>query len=314
MFSEQIADFIPLKQIPKKAVFAVTAPATTPSPEHLQHGVSYLERLGHTVKVGDTCHNQHYYVAGDDQTRAYELMEFIDDPSVDAIICARGGYGSIRLLKFLDFELIREQRKPLIGFSDITALQWAIYARCGLPTISAGMVATDMARAPINKQFEERFWKFIESGKTEWKLNYSQSIQETLSGLCFTGTVSLATKLMGSSYFPDLDNAILMLEDVDEMTHKIEAYLLQMDLAGVFERSKAILLGYFRKAKNEQYPSVPPLESVFDRVFESYRKPLIKGIPYGHIDEKIPFPVGAPISLSLGPESYLKSTKSIFED
>jgi len=314
MYSEQKPDFIPLKRIPKNGVLAITAPATTPDEKDLNRGVSYLEKHGYRVEVGETCYKNHYYVAGDDQTRAFELMNFIDDDQIDGIICARGGYGSMRLLKLLDFDLFKEKRKPLIGFSDITSLQWAIYARCGLPTISAGMVATDMARLPMNKQFEEYFWKFLETGKVSWSLHHEQDREETITGLCFSGTVSLATKLLGSSYFPNTEHAIFVLEDVDEMTHKIEANLLQFNLAGLFEKANAVALGRFRKAETEQYPDVPPLDEVFNRVFQAYRKPLMRDVPYGHVDEKIPFPVGAPISLYLGSESYLESTESIFED
>ena len=313
MYSEPTPDFTPLKPIPKQGVLAITSPATTPPAEDLERGVAYLESHGYRVEVGETCYKQHHYVAGEDQSRAFELMDFVSDGDIDAIICARGGYGSMRMLNLLDWQLFREERKPLIGFSDITALQWALYARSGIPSLSAGMVATDMARQPMNAQFETAFWELVESGRIRYPLPFQQDIPETVTGLCFAGTSSLATKLMGSSFFPDLKDAILVLEDVDEQTHKIEAYLLQMALAGLFERAQAVLLGRFRKAKTEQYPDVPELEQVFDRVFESFHKPLIRYVDYGHVDEKIPFPVGAPVSLSLGPESTIASTESIYE-
>jgi muramoyltetrapeptide carboxypeptidase len=313
MFSDRTKTFVPLNPIPKGATFGITAPATTPDPEKLNRGIEYLESCGYQVKVGETCHREEFYVAGPDEIRAYELMDMVEDPQVDAIICARGGYGSMRLIKLLDFQLFYEQRKPLIGFSDITALQWALYAQTGLPSLSAGMVATDMAREPFNDQWEEAYWKFLETGTVDYQLEHQQEDELTIQGLGLAGTSSVALKLLGSSYFPDPKDHILILEDVNEQTHKIEAYLLQFALAGLFDRAAAVITGIIRKAEEEEYPKVPDLDTVLDRAFQSTRTPVVPNLPYGHIDNKIPLPIGAPLSLSLGPQSTLKSTESIFK-
>jgi muramoyltetrapeptide carboxypeptidase len=313
MFSDRTKTLVPLKPIPKNATFGITAPATTPDPGKLERGVTYLESCGYQVKVGDTCHREEFYVAGPDEARAYELMDMVDDPQVDAIICARGGYGSMRLIKLLDFELFAEQRKPLIGFSDITALQWALYAQTGLPSLSAGMVATDMAREPFSEVWEEAYWKFLESGEVDYELDHEQEEEVEIEGLGLAGTSSVALKLLGSSYFPDPQGHILILEDVNEQTHKIESYLLQFALAGLFDRAAAVITGAIRKAELEEYPSVPDLDTVLKRAFQGTRTPVVHNLPYGHIDDKIPLPIGAPLSLSLGPNSSLKSTESIFD-
>jgi muramoyltetrapeptide carboxypeptidase len=313
MYSDRTKTFVPLKPIPEGGTFGITAPATTPDPERLERGISYLQSCGYHVKVGDSCHKQEFYVAGSDEARAFELMDMVDDPQVDAILCARGGYGSMRLLKLLDFELFAEQRKPLIGFSDITALQWALYAQTGLPSLSAGMVATDMARDPINADWEEAYWTFLKTGKVSYDLTHQQEDEQEIEGMGLAGTSSVALKLLGSSYFPDTKDHILILEDVNEQTHKIEAYLLQFALAGLFDRASAVITGTIIKDENEEYPSVPDLDTVLDRAFQGTRTPTLRNLPYGHIDEKIPLPIGAPLSLSLGPQSTLKSTESIFE-
>lgn len=305
--------FIPLKKIPANGTLAVTAPASPVEADDLERGVRYLEKNGYRVKVGASCYSKEYYLAGSDELRGRELLQFFADSSVDAIICARGGHGSMRLLNRLDYTLIRRSRKPFIGFSDVTALQWAIYAKAGLPTISGGMVATDMARQPVAAAFEEPFWKFIQTGRADYRLDHKQEREMSLSGICMAGTASMAAKLMGTPYMPDLKRKLLILEDVDEPTHKIEGYLLQFALAGIYSESAAVILGKFRKAEREQYPEVPGLNEVFNRAFEGCERPRLYNLPYGHIPEKIPLPVGAPLSLSLGPTTRLKSQESIFE-
>jgi len=247
MSSKKRHSFIPLRKLPKNGVLAVTSPATTPNADKLESGVRYLESLGYRVEVGQSCYNREYYVAGDDTSRADELMRFVEDPSIDGIICSRGGYGSMRLLPLLDYDLIKEKQKPLIGFSDITALQWGIYARSGLPSISGGMVATDMAGIPLNKAFEEAFWQFIQTGTFSYRVsnnfmkNKQKQVPESIKGFCMPGTVSLISKLLGTSYMPNVDNPVYVLEDVDEPTHKIEAYLMHLRLAGLFDQSKAVV-------------------------------------------------------------------------
>lgn len=319
MSSRKRHSFIPLKNIPERGVLAVTSPATTPNTDNLERGVHYLESVGYRVEVGQSCYNTEYYVAGDDASRADELMRFIENPNIDAIICSRGGYGSMRLLPLLDYDLIKEKRKPLIGFSDITALQWGIYARCGLPSISGGMVATDMARIPVNQSFEEAFWQFLQTGtfsyhiSTNFLKNKQKVVPESIKGICMPGTVSLISKLLGTPYMPKIDNPVYVLEDVDEPTHKIEAYLMHLLLGGLFNQSKAVVTGQFLKSEREPYPAVPSLSEVFETVFKGCRCPVFKGVSYGHIPGKIPFPVGAPVLLSLGIDNLIQSAESIFE-
>lgn len=313
MYSEPATDFPTLKKLPQNGTIAITAPASPVDQQKLERGINYLEKLGYRTKIGDSCSASDHYVAGSDESRAYEIMDFLDDPDVDAIFCARGGYGSMRLLKLLDFQLFLEQRKPFVGFSDITALQWAIYSQSGCPTISAGMVATDMASLPLNETFEEQFWQLLEHGTVNYQLDHEQEEAVETEGLCLAGTTSVGAKLLGTSYFPNPKNAILVLEDVDEQSHKIEGYLLQFNLARIFDKASAVILGTFRKANTEQYPDVPSLDDIFDRAFQGVRTPWIRNLPYGHIPEKIPLPIGAPVSLSLGSKSSLRTKASIYE-
>lgn len=292
----------------------VTAPASTPDPIKLERGVRYLESLGYRVIVGATCHTTEHYLAGSDEMRAAELMRFFSDPGLDAIFCARGGYGSMHTLERLDFSVIAYSRKLFVGFSDITALQWAIWHKTGLVSVSAGMPATDMAWDRLDGEFESGFWKLLETGQTVLPLPWKQEVAREHRGHCLPGTASVAAKLFGTPWFPDTHGAVLVLEDVDEPRHKMEGYLRQFQMAGCFRDAHAVILGAFTPSATEPYPIVPELDTVLDRVTAGSTGPVIRGVPYGHIRPKWSVPVGAEVAVSLGPASYLSTIGSIFSD
>lgn len=301
------------KRLPAHGTIAITSPATTPDPVKLEKGIDYLESLGYRIIVGKSCYSKEEYLAGDDTLRATELTDFFRDPSIDAIFCSRGGYGGMHLLPIIDYQVIRSNPKLLCGFSDITALQWAIYSVCGLPSVSGAMVATDFGDLPIDPGMESQFWELIETGHTtiSFDTNMSEKIGE-IHGPVIAGTLAVAAKQMGSAYFPPLDYHVVVFEDVDEPIHKIEGYLRQLVLAGKLEKVKAIIIGECTPPKVESFDEVPPLEKVLDRIFSPIGIPYTRGIRYGHIKNKISLPVGVPISVSLGPVTQLRTTGSLY--
>lgn len=215
-------------------------------------------------------------------------------------------------LSMLDFQLIAHNRKLFVGFSDITALQWAFWKQTGLVTVSAGMAATDMAHEILDPNFESMFWELIETGLFLLPLPHQQDKVELITGFSLAGTASVATKLFGTPYMPLMDGSVLILEDVDEPRHKIEGYLRQFQMAGAFRDANAVILGEFTPSKTESYPIVPDLETVLDRVTADASGPVIRHVAYGHIRNKISVPVGAEVAVSLGPDSSLSSIGSIY--
>jgi len=313
MSLEQKNNFVKLKPLPPKGTIAVTAPASPPDEKKLQRGITYLEKLGYSIKVGKTCYTKESYLAGSDSLRAHELMDFFTDPTVDAIFCARGGFGSMGLLPLLDYDVIKNNRKLFVGFSDITALQWGIYAKTSIPTVSAGMVATDMGEETIDEDFESNFWELMESGNINLQLDYSSEFSGNIYGTGYSGTISVATKLLGSPYFPQINDGILVIEDVHEYRHKIDGLLQHFKLTGLFNNCKAILLGEFVPAEDEDDEDLLPVQDMYERIFSNLGIPIIPNVSYGHIRKKIPVPVGTSLCLSLGTKSYLKTQESIFE-
>jgi muramoyltetrapeptide carboxypeptidase len=301
-----------LRRLPKHGTIAITSPATTPDSGKLESGVTYLESLGYRVVVGKTCTSKDYYLAGSDELRANELNSFFADPSIDAIFCSRGGYGGMHLLDKLNYSAIRTHPKLFCGFSDITSLQWGIYSKTSMPSVSGAMVATDFGDLPRDEGMEAQFWQLIETGSTEIHFNHTAESSTIYSGKLIAGTLAVAAKQMGSAYFPVLDEHILVLEDIDEPMHKIEGYLRQFLLAGHFNRVQCAIIGAFNPPEKESYDDVPSLDHILERVLGSHSIPYATGLPYGHIKNKISLPVGSPISVSLGPVSSLRSTGSLY--
>jgi muramoyltetrapeptide carboxypeptidase len=312
MSSSQRTKLIKPNRLPKNGTIAVTAPASCPDENQLNLGVQYLEKLGYRVEVGKSCTSKLDYLAGEDVLRANELMHFFENPKIDAIICARGGYGGMHLLTMLDFSKIAMNPKIFIGFSDITSLQWAILARCNMVTISGGMVASDMGFIDVDPAFESSFWDLLDTGLIDITLPHEHETRYVTQGTILPGTLAVAAKQMGSPFFPDMDERILVFEDIDEPRHKIEGYLRQFALSGAFRKAKGVLFGEFTEQKAEK--DVPEFHTIFNRVLDPYNIPWAAGLNYGHIDAKISLPVGVPVSLSFGPVTTIRSTGSLFEN
>ncbi len=313
MSSESNREVPKLKRLPSGGTIGIFSPSSPVESEKLERGVKYLESLGYKTHLTPSCSLEDDYIAGSGKERASDLMSLVSDPKIDAVFSTRGGFGSIMMIPHLDYDEIRRQRKLILGFSDVTAIHWAIWCKAKLPAISAGMVGTDLAKIERNPMFEENFWKLLESGEINFRQDHTQEKKEQFNGFSLPGTMSVGAMLLGSSYFPDTSGSVMILEDVFEPRHKVEAYLQQYRLAGVFDNISGMVLGEFTPAEVEEYPKIPSYEKIFDRTFSGIDAPVVQNFPYGHIPQKTALPVGAKVTLSLGPESYLKSQESIFE-
>ncbi len=305
---------IKLRPLPEGGTIGIMAPSSPIEPKRLENGVAYFEKRGYRVIVKPSCHARDNYLAGSAEDRASELMQLVTDPDVDLIFFARGGFGSSAMLPLLDFEAIKSARKLMIGYSDITALEWGIYARTGIPSLSTGMPATDFYMDPIHPDFEKTFWSFMQTGKIDYDLPVpANRAAGEVRGIALPGTLSVAAKLSGSPYFPDLDNPIPILEDVGEPRHKTEGYLWQAKLAGWFQAANAVIFGSFSPPEEETFDDVPSMEKVLDRLLKDTDLPVVRDVPYGHIDHKVPFPLGVELTLSFGNTVKITSTQSIFD-
>jgi muramoyltetrapeptide carboxypeptidase len=282
----------------KRDIIGICAPASAPDTrENLQRGVRYLERLGYRVKLGKNLSQRHGYLAGTDKQRAADMNDLFADPQVKAIFAARGGYGSHRILPLLNYPLIQKHPKIFVGYSDITALQLAMFAKTGLVTFSGPMVASNLGMK-LNGKAEESFWDILTSPTIPIPLSCPEKLSQPSlavkisTGRMLGGNLSLVAALVGTKYFPPVHDIILLLEEIDERPYRIDRLLQQIRLAGILNRSKGIALGQFVGCVPGRGKSSLTLSQVFREVFATFRYPVLGGIHYGHIKNTLTIPIG----------------------
>lgn len=303
-----------IRNIRDGGTIGIVAPAFPPDNKKLDPGIEYLEHLGFNIKRGKTLNARHGYFAGNDLLRAGDLNEMFGDPDVDAIICARGGWGSLRILNLLDYDLIKENPKLLIGYSDITTLQLGIWKNCRVPSLSGPMVAVEMGKG-IHRFTEKYFLDQILGNHSALTIDL-QSVDADIkgktdhSGILLGGCLSLVASILGTKYEPDFEGVILFLEDIGEEPYKIDRHLAQLKQAGIFEKIGGLILGDFldcEPEKNQQSFSVHELLSDY---FNGMSYPVISGFPYGHGDKKISIPVG--IFATINTKSRLLKIENLY--
>jgi muramoyltetrapeptide carboxypeptidase len=231
------------------------------------------------------------YLAGSDARRLQELTGALSDPLVEAVFCARGGYGATRLLPQLG-SFQPGQPKPLVGFSDITALHLWLQSR-GWASIH-GPVLTQLPRLPATTR--ERLFALLESAAPAAPLSGTDTfVAGTAEGPLIGGTLSVLTRLLGSSCLPPLDGAILLLEDRGERPYRLDRMWTHLALAGVFARVRGIALGSFTECE-EPGADYTALE-VLRELAVATGLPCAAGFPVGHGELNEPVPLGTRVKL-----------------
>lgn len=263
--------------------------------ERLNQGVRYLESCGYRVKLGSAVHEQHGYLAGEDVRRIQDLNAMFLDPEVRAVFSVRGGYGTPRILHLLDYRAIRENPKILVGYSDITALQLAIFQRTGMVTFSGPMVAVEMAKG-IDPFTESHFWRMLTEDSSGLKLEAQGPGASVKSGRAegrlLGGCLSLIGSLVGSAYLPDFKDAILFVEDIGEEPYKIDRHLSHLRLAGILDKISGLVCGHFVDCEPKGDSPSLTLDEVIADFAAELPIPVLRNLPYGHIDVKYTLPLG----------------------
>ena len=287
------------KPLPKKATIGIVAPASPQrDPRRLERGIQYLERLGHTVVLGSHVPSVHGgYLAGTDDQRRSDLEGMFADPRIDAIFCSRGGYGSARLLDALDYRLIRTNPKILGGFSDVTALQMALWKKIGLVTFSGALPSVDMADG-FAPESEEWFWRALSSHRPlgpirqPWPMNTIQ--RGTAEGHLIGGNLSVLVTLLGTPFQPPARNSILVLEDVGEETYRVDRMLNHLRQSGLLSQVHGLVTGQWSQSGRPSGNTPPrPIEEVISEIAGSVDGPVLSDLMYGHEALKLQLPLGS---------------------
>lgn len=288
-------------------VIGIIAPASpVTSDEKIEKGVIYLEQLGYKVKLGKHVRATHGYLAGTDSNRAHDINDMFKDKQVKAIFSLRGGYGTPRLLPLINYKLIKQNPKIFVGYSDITALQLAIFKKTNLVTFSGPMVSVEMWNK-IDPATEGIFWTMLLSTKKFGVLHNATFTQTTPlrrgreTGILLGGNLTLIASILGSQYIPSFKDSILFLEEVDEQNYRFDRLLNQLALSKILGQAKGIVIGQLTDIVQKD-PTQPFLtvEEILAEYFGKMKKPILTNFPYGHIPKKFTLPFGISVRVDAG--------------
>jgi muramoyltetrapeptide carboxypeptidase len=271
------------------ATLGIAAPGGPVDPERLAAGEALLHAAGFATLRRDDLLARHGYLAGDDARRAAELMELVADPRVDGIVCARGGYGCDRILDRLDPEAFRRAAKPLVGYSDITALLLWMRRRAGLVGFHGPMLdrGDDVGAAALDALVAQLRGEIA----LPWVMRGRGRGGGAAQGRLVGGSLTLVAASIGTTWEIDAQGAILLLEDRGERPYRIDRMLQQLRGAGVLAAAAGFGIGDFSSCIDERYPT-HPVDAVIEEVLRPFGVPIVMQLSFGHVRDNFAWPMG----------------------
>ena len=252
---------------------------------NLEAAVTNLEQMGFGVTLSKNIFDKDRYLAGSDEDKLEELHGFFSDPKIDIVMAARGGYGAIRLVHKIDYDLIKKNPKPFVGFSDVTALLLMIYRRSRIITYHGPMACSDFAE--VSNFTIENFYRALQGEKLQFEGNkiYNEGSAE---GIIWGGNLATVVSLCGQNFIPDED-FIFFAEDLNEPVYKIDRMFTQLFNIEKFKTNcKGIVLGDFLEVDNKEW---------LEKLFYDFALPTAGGFKITHAKDKITIPIGKKCSL-----------------
>lgn len=296
---------------PQIRTVSIVSPAGLPDTDALHRSIATLRGAGLTVKLGRHAleYGNETYYASDAEGRASDFNEAIHDRETDLILCARGGYGSANILRRIDFNALKTRNLPVLGYSDITAIHFAMLRkRAGRPV--AAPMATHFFEHLADEVTFSSFRKtlaFLFPGEGATESDFSQEyvlrpVGGAASGRKFRGGIipanlSVAASLCGTEFLPPLDGAVLVLEDVHEEPRKIDRALMQLYYCGLFDSLAALVFGQFTRCGGKH-----ELRRIFERIADLVECPVFSGFPFGHDIGSVVIPCGVPARIARLPK------------
>ena len=282
---------------------ALIAPAgASNNRQQVLHAIDVLKSLGYKVREGKHLYRRTQYLAGTDLERAEDINWAFADTEVDAVFTLHGGYGTMRTLPYLDYEMIRSNPKVIIGYSDITGLLLALYARSGLVCFHgpcATSTFSEYTLAEYKKVVAEPLAPVVigspptmdyPEGQAERANRIMTFSPGKARGRLVGGNLSLVSPLVGTPYQPDYEGAILFLEDVNEAFYRLDRLLTHLLLAGILGQVSGIVMGKFTKIPEEGNSF--NLEEIIEQLLLPLGIPVVRGLLIGHVHDKTTVPLG----------------------
>jgi muramoyltetrapeptide carboxypeptidase len=260
-------------------------------------GIRKIEDLGFRISLAPNVLNQKKYLAGTESERLDDFHKMFLDPEIDGIICLRGGYGSMKILSGINYKTVRRNPKLFIGYSDITALQLALWKMTGLVTFSGPMLSSDLGRKASDFTLSH-FYSAVTDPRPLGAVPFAPGVKTTTihpgrsRGHLIGGNLTMVAATLGTPYEIDTRGSILFLEDVDEQPYRVDRMLQQLRLAGKFNRAAGVVFGECVNCEaDDKYTSFTLLE-VIETALTGLHIPCFYGLSAGHGVHKATLPLG----------------------
>jgi len=261
----------------------IVSPAKAIEKEHIDFSKIYLEKQGFEVELSEHCLGQHHYFSGTDAERLSDFQNALDDNSVDVILCARGGYGCIRIIDDLDFTKFKRHPKLIIGFSDVTVFHNHIHSHFNLPTVHATM--------PLNfsENSNESLQSLVNAVKNKpirYELdNHLKNKHGACTATVLGGNLAIIYALIGTNSDLNLDGKILLIEDVGEYVYAIDRMMWALKKSGKLKKLAGLIVGGMTNIKDTETPFGKTVEDVILDAVSHLDIPVCFNFPAGHIND-----------------------------
>lgn len=288
---------------------AIVAPASAPpDAAAIDKCVEAVRELGFKPKLSRNARKRWGFLAGTDEQRADDLMRAFTDPKVRGILCIRGGYGTSRLLRMLDYDLIRKNPKVLVGYSDLTSLHCALLKKSGLVTFHGPMLNSEFIHEDLpgftRKSFLETICGSEPTGSI--RLGYSGKVRTLrggkTQGALLGGNITLLCATLGTPYLPSFKNKLLFFEDLDEVPYRFDRMLTQLLNAGLLQQVSGIAVGINKDCVDPKAAKAKEFRQTLEHVFRERLLPLgvpvVMDLPFGHVKHNATIPIGVKATLN----------------
>ena len=259
----------------------------------IARAIATLEQQGHTVHNYFDLDRVHQRFGGSDSARLAQLHDAADDPAVQVVMALRGQYGTTRLLPHIDFGRLAASGKIFVGYSDVTAIHMGLYAHARAQSYAGPMFYGDFACDAPDPFTLGDFWSCLAGPQHTIVQQVRGNPPVDASGTIWGGNLAMLVSLLGTPYFPRIDDGILFVEDINEHPYKVERMLLQLLQAGVLGRQKALLLGDFSAYKLGAHDNGYDFDEMVAYLRATLTIPVLTGLQFGHIRTRVTIPFGA---------------------
>lgn len=295
------------------ARIGVVNPAYWLEPERMQRGVGVLKDIGYDVVPGKSTGLKEHKCAGSPEERAKDIMRMFEDRSIEAIVCARGGYGGNRVLPLLDYDNIRRNPKIFVGYSDITGFLTSFAQKSGLISFHGPMLTT---YGKQTVQYNLDVFQQVLSGQAGVKIMSPPACQArslkpgVASGPLWGGNLTLVVERLGTADQIDTRGCILFLEDIDEKLYAFERMMLHLRSSGSLDHIKGLVIGEMLEMSDTQDPFGMDVDEIVLDVCAGLDVPIISNFPCGHGDYQATLPISHTVEIHAGDDPYIQIHES----